>query len=119
MHAAHDGGAGNAARSLSCGLSSREEGEGKGRGKEEDVAENGSLFFFFFSFPESIDLIRGLEKWIEGALHRKLAVDERRNRTIEIGCVYIYTYEVNVASVIIQRNYQGIDTSEPSSSIFL
>lgn len=87
MHAAHDGGAGNAARSLSCGLSSREEGE-EGRRK---MSRRMDLFFFFFSFPESIDLIRGLEKWIEDALHRKLAVDERRNRRIEIGCdIYIH-----------------------------
>lgn len=65
-----------------------QQGRGGG-GKEEDVAENGSLFFFFFF--SRIDRFDGLEKWIEGALHRKLAVDERRNRRIEIGCdIYIH-----------------------------
>lgn len=74
-------GGGNAARSLSCGLSRRGEGEG-----EEDVAENGSLFFFF-----RIDRFDTRYDWRNGS--RVLCVANlRRNRRIEMGCVYIYIY---------------------------
>lgn len=51
---------------------------------EEDVAENGSLFFFF-----RIDRFDTRYDWRNGS--RVLCVANlRRNRRIEMGCVYIY-----------------------------